>query len=66
MTDAEIASLVGMASDRVRLLFLRAAAALGRALGCPPADALEAYRRWGPARAPLTPAEALDVARQRS
>ena len=65
MSDVEIGALVGLAAEAVRLLFLRAAAALGRALGCSPADALDAYRAWPVAPALLTAAEALAVARRR-
>ena len=65
MSDAEIADLMGVAADAVRLLVLRACAGLARALGCSPRDALDAYRRWPLADPPLTAAQALDVARQR-
>lgn len=65
MTDDEIGALIGMAADSVRMLFLRAAAALGRALGCSPSAALEAYRRWPIATAPMSDAHALAVAQQR-
>lgn len=63
MSDAEIADLTGIATDAVRLLALRAAAALARALGCSPAAALDAYRAWPTATAPMSATAALDVAR---
>ena len=65
LSDAEIADVVGVATDAVRLLLLRASAGLARALGCSPVDALAVYREWPFAEPPMTSAEALRVARQR-
>ena len=64
MSDAEIADLMGVAAEAVRLLVLRACAGLARGLGCSPRDALEAYRRWPLAEPPLSAAQALFVAQQ--